>query len=145
MMSSLLFWLFYSFLIFISFQEENNFLKSNRKRRKHTKLERLRRCEQRALFEKLKTVLNSHPKTPKYHLLSLVSSLSDGLSFIQSRESLWKVVFSWSLLMRFISKFHCCADDGLIFSTVRKLLRHKISETWWFCLSFDDNKMEVAV
>uniref|UniRef100_A0A3P9JHV8 MAX gene-associated protein n=1 Tax=Oryzias latipes TaxID=8090 RepID=A0A3P9JHV8_ORYLA len=52
-------------------QEENNFLKSNRKRRKHTKLERLRRCEQRALFEKLKTVLNSHPKTPKYHLLSL--------------------------------------------------------------------------
>ncbi|XP_024146356.1 MAX gene-associated protein, partial [Oryzias melastigma] len=54
-------------------QEENNASKNNRKRKIHSKLERLRRYEQRALFEKLKTVLNSHPKTPKCHLLSLAA------------------------------------------------------------------------
>ncbi|XP_030578026.1 MAX gene-associated protein isoform X2 [Archocentrus centrarchus] len=44
--------------------------KYKRKRENHTVLERLRRSEQRDLFDKLQIVLHSDPRAPRLHLLS---------------------------------------------------------------------------
>lgn len=48
--------------------------KTKKRRENHTVLERLRRSEQRNLFDKLQAVLRSDPRAPRLRLLSLVSS-----------------------------------------------------------------------
>ncbi|KAL6095587.1 uncharacterized protein ACO6RY_09483 [Pungitius sinensis] len=45
--------------------------KDNKRRTNHTVLERQRRCEQRTLFDKLQTVLQSDPRAPRLRLLTL--------------------------------------------------------------------------
>lgn len=55
--------------------------KDKRKRENHTVLERMRRSEQRNLFDKLQTVLRSDPRAPRLHLLSEVISTCCSFSF----------------------------------------------------------------
>lgn len=51
-------------------------LKILNRRETHTWVERLRRSELRELFEKLHTILQTNPKPPRLHLLSMVSLAS---------------------------------------------------------------------
>lgn len=49
-------------------------LKILNRRETHTWVERLRRSELRELFDKLHTILQTNPKPPRLHLLSMVST-----------------------------------------------------------------------
>lgn len=51
-------------------------LKLLSRRETHTWVERLRRSELRELFDKLHSLLQSNPKPPRLHLLSMVSAIS---------------------------------------------------------------------
>lgn len=62
--------------------DEHDVPKDKKRRKNHTVLERQRRSEQRNLFDKLQTVLQSDPRAPRLRLLSLVSSKSYSGSFI---------------------------------------------------------------
>lgn len=55
--------------------DEHDVSDDRRRRKNHTALERQRRSEQRTLFDKLQTILESDPRAPRLRLLSLVSSI----------------------------------------------------------------------
>lgn len=63
------------FILCLLLQSEHCSLQELR-RKNHTVVERQRRIEQKGLFDKLVDLLKVDPKTPKLHLLTMVSSLS---------------------------------------------------------------------
>lgn len=74
-------------LILFSFLQREPCSLQELRRKNHNVVERLRRSEQRGLFDKLVDLFNVDPKTPRLHLLTMVSGWWSNKSLTQKRAT----------------------------------------------------------
>ncbi|XP_069572282.1 uncharacterized protein magl [Brachyistius frenatus] len=102
---------------------ERNESKYNRRRKNHTVLERLRRSEQRLLFNKLQAVLQCDRKSPRLDLLSL--ALKEIRSLVKTSKHLEE---QKEILTHIQSSY--VGQLSLLTGKPEKLIRYKLNEIW---------------
>ncbi|XP_042369632.1 mucin-5AC-like, partial [Plectropomus leopardus] len=95
--------------------------KDNRRRRNHTVLERQRRTEQRALFDKLQHVLQSDPRAPRLRLLSL--ALKEIQNLVETSKKLEEQKKRLTLMQSLYVK-----QLSLLSGKSEILIKHKLKE-----------------